>query len=115
MDTVRAVEMRYVIQTAIVHTAEKNYKRTLPIWWQNNILHVMSLLEQWGYFIISKSCNNLIAINIVSCHLLSTSYYDVDFLIILKSWDKGSNNSSLFRTFAFQFNKIYLIQVQQTK
>ena len=29
MDTVRAVEMRYVIQTAIVHTAEKNYKRNL--------------------------------------------------------------------------------------
>jgi len=75
MDTVRAVEMRYVIQIAIVHTAEKNYKRTLPIWWQNNILHVMSLLEQRGYFIISKSCNNLIAINIVSCHLLSNYCY----------------------------------------
>ena len=51
------MKMKYVIQTAIVHTAEKNYKRTLPIWWQNNILHVMSLLEQRGYFIISKSCN----------------------------------------------------------
>ena len=37
IDETSAVEMRYVIQTAIVHTAEKNYKRTLPIWWQNNI------------------------------------------------------------------------------
>ena len=46
------MKMKYVIQTAIVHTAEKNYKRTLPIWWQNNILHVMSLLEQRGYFIM---------------------------------------------------------------